>query len=156
MNPVCIKTPFGYVRVTCSDKAIQSVVFGHCTKESELKNLSGIARQAFLQIKAYCDNASLEFNLPLQAEGTPFQQRVWRELIRIPPGKVKTYGDIATLLKTSPRAVGNACRRNPIALVVPCHRVVSRQGIGGYSGETSGQEIRRKQHLLRHEGLEIA
>lgn len=155
MTTVCIKTPFGYVQVTCSDQAVQSVEFGACAKESQLKNLSGMARQAFLQIKAYCEDASSEFNLPLRADGSPFQQRVWQELTRIPVGKVKTYGDIAAILKTSPRAVGNACRRNPIALVVPCHRVVSRQGIGGYSGETSGKEIRRKQQLLRHEGLEI-
>lgn len=155
MIAVCVKTPFGYVRVDCSEQAIHSIGFDECDKESQLKNLTGVARQAYLQIKSYCDDGSLVFDLPLQMEGSQFQKRVWQALARIPVGEVRTYGDIAAVLKTSPRAVGNACRRNPIPLVVPCHRVVSRQGIGGYSGATTGKEIRRKQQLLKHEGLEI-
>ena len=155
MNTFCIKTPFGSVQLMCTATAIISVEFVDCGRESDVRQLQGLAREAFLQLKGYCKNAHAGFDLPLQAAGSAFQKRVWRELQRIPSGQVKTYGDIAARLKTSPRAVGNACRRNPIALVVPCHRVVSAQGIGGYSGATSGPEIRRKRQLLQHEGLEI-
>jgi len=68
---------------------------------------------------------------------------------------VITYGEIAAELDSSPRAVGNACRKNPISLVIPCHRVVSASGIGGFSGQIEGEKISIKQQLLAHEGVEI-
>ena len=91
------------------------------------------------------------FRVPLALAGSAFQQRVWAALQQIPAGQVASYGELAQMLGTSARAVGNACRRNPVAIIVPCHRVVSRSGIGGYSGQVEGEQIALKRALLSHE-----
>ncbi len=87
--------------------------------------------------------------------GTAFQCRVWRALRRIPAGKTMTYGGMAERLGTSARAVGNACRHNPVPIVVPCHRVVARHGPGGFAGDRQGRLVQIKQQLLYAEGVEI-
>jgi len=89
------------------------------------------------ELENYFNKAEFQFSLPCDIQsGTPFQQRVWQQLTRIPPGEVKTYGGLAKELNSSARAVGNACRRNLFPVIVPCHRVVSASGIGGYAGDT--------------------
>jgi len=86
-----------------------------------------------------------------------FEERVWKLLKRIPKGKVTTYGLIARKMNTKGyRAVGNACRRNPYAPIVPCHRVVRSDGtVGGFGGKTSGKWTRKKTQLLRKENVEV-
>ena len=103
------------------------------------------------QLTAYFSNRKFRFDLPLLMPGTPFQQLVWHTLLTIRAGQTCSYGDIAEQLHSSARAVGNACRANPIPIVVPCHRVVAKTGIGGYCGHTTGQRLRIKQWLLEHE-----
>ena len=83
---------------------------------------------------------------------TPFQEKVLEQLQKIPFGETRTYGDIAKILKTSPRAVGNACRNNPVPIIIPCHRVVAASGIGGYDGATQGGKLGIKLKLLSLEG----
>jgi O-6-methylguanine DNA methyltransferase len=86
-----------------------------------------------------------------------FEERVWKLMERIPKGKVTTYGLIAKKLNTKAyRAVGNACRSNPYAPRVPCHRVVRTDGgVGGFGGKTSGKTVEEKIRMLRREGVEI-
>lgn len=86
-----------------------------------------------------------------------FEEKVWELLKKIPRGKVTTYGLIARKLNTKAyRAVGNACRRNPYAPIVPCHRVVRSDGtVGGFGGKTSGKWIKKKIKLLRKENVEV-
>lgn len=84
--------------------------------------------------------------------GTPFQQRVWAHLRVIPPGQAISYGELARRLNSSARAVANACRANPIPILIPCHRVVAATGLGGYMGETAGNALAIKHWLLQHEG----
>ena len=86
-----------------------------------------------------------------------FNERVWKKMRRIPRGKVTTYKQLARALNTKAyRAVGNACRRNPYAPKVPCHRVVKTGGlIGGFGGKTRGKNIRQKVALLKREGVRI-
>ena len=154
MIAVCVKTPFGYVRVDCSDTAIHSLEFDGCAKESQLKSLSGVPRQVFMQIKAYCDDASLAFTLPLQAEGSQFQLRVWQALRGIPYGQTVSYGQQAVSMGEpgAARAVGAANGRNPLSIVVPCHRVVSASGsLTGFAGG-----VMTKAWLLDHEGRVLA
>jgi methylated-DNA-[protein]-cysteine S-methyltransferase len=103
------------------------------------------------QLEAYFADPHSRFKLPLEMHGTPFQLRVWQALQSIPAGTTVTYGQLAERLGSGARAVGNACRRNPIAIIVPCHRVTSATGAGGYAGRTSGPPLVRKQWLLRHE-----
>jgi O-6-methylguanine DNA methyltransferase len=90
-------------------------------------------------------------------EAMRFDEKVWKLMKRIPKGKVTTYGLIARKLNTKAyRAVGNACRRNPYAPRVPCHRVVRSDGsVGGFGGETSGKTVERKIRLLRKEKVEV-
>jgi len=86
-----------------------------------------------------------------------FEERVWKLMEKIPKGKVTTYGLLAKKLNTKAyRAVGNACRRNPYAPKVPCHRVVRSDGtVGGFSGRTSGKAVERKIRLLRKEDIRV-
>mgnify|MGYP000350636915 FL=1 len=84
---------------------------------------------------------------------TAFQGEVLKQLQKIPCGETRTYGEIAKILKTSPRAVGNACRNNPLPIIIPCHRVVAAKGIGGYDGATSGGLLSIKRMLLGSEGV---
>jgi len=104
------------------------------------------------QIDAYFAQPTRQFSLPLALRGTPFQQKVWAALLNIPVSQTVSYGELASRLHTSARAIGNACRANPVPLVVPCHRVVAKNGIGGFSGATHGKQIDRKRWLLQHEG----
>ncbi|MCG6938846.1 MAG: MGMT family protein [Gammaproteobacteria bacterium] len=92
-------------------------------------------------------NADIKLNV------TPFQEKVLNQLLQIPYGETRSYGEIAKILKTSPRAVGNACRHNPLPIIIPCHRVVAANGIGGYSGETAGSMLDIKRRLLQLEGV---
>ncbi|WP_373508121.1 methylated-DNA--[protein]-cysteine S-methyltransferase [Thiocapsa sp.] len=103
------------------------------------------------QLSAYFEQASAGFDLPVALVGTDFQQRVWAELRRIPAGETRTYGEIARQLGSVPRAVGQACRANPCPVVVPCHRVVAVNGLGGFSGDTTGRKLEVKRWLLDHE-----
>ncbi|MBF0446088.1 MAG: methylated-DNA--[protein]-cysteine S-methyltransferase, partial [Magnetococcales bacterium] len=84
--------------------------------------------------------------------GTKFQQSVWNHLLQIPPGSTETYGTVAKKLKSGPRAIGQAVGANPIPIIIPCHRVVAANGLGGYSGE-GGIECKKK--LLALESLLI-
>jgi methylated-DNA-[protein]-cysteine S-methyltransferase len=90
---------------------------------------------------------------PLQpASGTPFQRRVWQLLQQIPAGQSRSYGELAAALGSGAQAVAGACRANPLPVLIPCHRVVSASGLGGYMGKTGGAELEIKRWLLHHEG----
>jgi len=110
-----------------------------------------LAKEVVTQLDSYFDDAGCSFELPVELQGTPFQRRVWQALVSIPAGETSTYGAIAQQLASSPRAVGNACRSNPLPVIVPCHRVVSASGFGGYAGHTSGRNMSIKRWLLGHE-----
>lgn len=110
-----------------------------------------LARQVCAQLQAYFADPRTRFDLPLAPDGTEYQQRVWRALRRIPSGTARRYGELARMLKSAPRAVGGACRANPIPIVVPCHRVVAANGPGGFMGATRGRAMDIKHWLLAHE-----
>jgi methylated-DNA-[protein]-cysteine S-methyltransferase len=155
MNSSCIiSTPFCDLKIHCEANKVASVEFikGHPASKSLSSDLLS---QVDEQLKAYSQSSRFRFDLPLVSQGTDFQQRVWAELRKIPSGQVRTYGEIAEILGSSPRAVGNACRKNPVPVIVPCHRVVSKTGIGGFSGATGGEYLKIKRRLLAHEGVEI-
>lgn len=92
-----------------------------------------------------------EITIKLLRQGTAHQNKVWAELLKIPQGETMTYSDIAKKIGSSPRAVGNACRDNPYTLLIPCHRVVSVNGMGGYSGHRHGEYMKIKEKLLAYE-----
>ena len=87
------------------------------------------------QLQAYFNGDLTEFRLPLAPRGTPFHQRVWQALGAIPFGRTRSYGELAAELRSSARAVGTGCGRNPLPIVIPCHRVLGAGGrLGGFSG----------------------
>lgn len=99
----------------------------------------------------YWHTGKTDNTIRLLEQGTAFQQKVWQALCCIPIGQTKTYGELARTLNTSPRALANACRSNPFPLIIPCHRVIAKTGLGGYAGQTSGAMLTIKQALLRFE-----
>lgn len=103
------------------------------------------------ELEHYANNPQHQFDLLFVPSGTPFQVRAWRALLAIPAGQTLTYGELATQLKTAPRAVGQACGSNPLPLVIPCHRVVSATGLGGFMHAAKGAPLDIKAWLLRHE-----
>lgn len=151
---VIIATPFADLGLTFEANLLAGIEylrpgFQTCIPDQpEMLNVTN-------QITCYLNDSAYQFDLPMDAKGTDFQQRVWHEMRKIPAGQVKAYGEIADILCSSPRAVGNACRANPIPLVIPCHRIVSANGLGGFSGASSGYFTDIKRKLLQHEGLEF-
>jgi methylated-DNA-[protein]-cysteine S-methyltransferase len=102
--------------------------------------------EARRQLAAYFAGRLRKFDLPLELDGSPFCRSVWQAMQRIPYGETRSYGEIAHETSSAPRAVGGACAKNPIAIIVPCHRILgSGRGIGGYSG---GEGLATKQFLL--------
>lgn len=116
---------------------------------------TGIAHEVITALNAYFTNPKILFELPLEPCATEFQHKVLQALIAIPPGKVTHYGEIAKKLNSNARAVGNACRSNPIPIIIPCHRVIAKNNLGGYFGETEGEKMNIKTYLLNHEGVKI-
>jgi methylated-DNA-[protein]-cysteine S-methyltransferase len=110
-----------------------------------------LAKKVGSQLQQYFKNPKFKFDLPLKVVGTELQQKIWRSLQKIPVGKTLTYKDLALKLQTGPRVIGNACRRNPIPIVIPCHRVVALSGTHGFCGNIKGRFCEIKKFLLRHE-----
>lgn len=86
---------------------------------------------------------------------TPKQKQVWQAIAEIPCGQTRTYGDLARQLGSSPRAVGQACGRNPLPLLIPCHRVLAAQGLGGFNQGQADDMLKLKILLLQREGIEL-
>jgi len=147
-----LDSPLGKLGVQLQDAVITRLDYlGNRAVLKPAKTLS--EKQISGQLGNYFSNPQSRFSLPFELQGTDFQLRVWNALTQIPSGKTLTYGELADRLGSGARAVGNACRHNPISIIVPCHRVISVSGIGGYSGKTDGREISRKKWLLSHEGI---
>lgn len=148
--------PLGRLGIVMANDAILEVRFLD-DRAPAVRPVSRAATRAIDALARYLDDPESALPEPvLTGRGTAFQVRVWRELRRIQPGRVQSYGDLARHLNTSPRAVGGACRANPLPLLVPCHRVVAHHGIGGFSGARGGRWLEIKRWLLAHEGIEIS
>jgi len=116
---------------------------------------SATGKQVWNALNDYLENPEKPHEVVLASEGTDYQKRVWNAIRDIPLGEVRTYSELADKLNSSPRAVANACRRNKIPLLIPCHRVVGKSGLGGYFGQTKGEMLETKRWLLRHEGVNL-
>jgi len=115
-----------------------------------------VAELAARELERWLDDPSFPFTVALAPTGTPFRQRVWIALTAIPRGELRTYGEIARIVQSAPRAVGQACGDNPIPLIIPCHRVVAADGsLGGFMHSTGGDPIAIKRWLLAHEGARV-
>ncbi len=147
MTHLSIQSPFGDLTLFEEDGALVSLDWGRVPDQGG-SPLLGRARD---QLDAYFQGRLKAFDLPLRAQGTPFQKTVWSSMAAIPYGQTRTYKALAQELSSGPRAVGGACGRNPLPILIPCHRVLGSNGnLGGYSG---GDGVPTKRALL---GLETA
>jgi methylated-DNA-[protein]-cysteine S-methyltransferase len=116
---------------------------------------NSLAEKAARQLERYREDPDAKFDLPLLIEGSAFQKSVWNAMCAIPRGRTRTYGELAKELGDgtfeTARAVGQACGDNRLPIVIPCHRVVAANGIGGFSHSTEGYLIEVKRWLLAHE-----
>ena len=152
-----VKAPVGRILLTGDERALGGLYLLDAGERSasirpEWTRREGLFPAASDQLAEYFTGVRKAFDLPLAPTGTPFQLAVWAELTRIPYGSTVSYGAVATALGKSPvasRAVGLANGRNPISIIVPCHRVIGADGsLTGY-----GWGVDRKEWLLRHEGV---
>jgi len=140
-------SPVGNLVLTARNGAITRLEWGART---EAKG-SPVLNEAAAQLTAYFAGQLKAFDLPLAPDVTPFTLKVLTKMQQIPFGQVRRYGDLAKTLNSAARAVGGACGRNPIPIIIPCHRVLAANGLGGYSG-TGGLDI--KCALLTLEGYQ--
>ena len=114
---------------------------------------SVLLKETTAQLAAYFADAGFCFNLPLAAAASVFQRQVRQQLLQIGVGERKTYGELAKNLASAPRAIGQACRFNPLPVIIPCHRVVAAKAVGGFNGQREGASLDIKYYLLKHEAV---
>ncbi len=116
-----------------------------------LEPQDAISRLVCTQLQTYLADPLFNFDLPLALHGTVFQSKVWQVLRQIPSGSTQSYGELSKRIHSAPRAVGQACGANPIPVIIPCHRVLARDGLGGFMNSTGGDPLAIKRWLLQHE-----
>ncbi|HQS15951.1 methylated-DNA--[protein]-cysteine S-methyltransferase [Reyranella sp.] len=145
-----VDSPVGRLAVEADHDAVTSVRWSNGGSAGDTST-TPVLEEAVRQLEQYFARKRTRFDLPLAARGTDFQKSVWNMMCEIPFGGTATYGGMAMALGSGPRAVGMACGRNPIPIIVPCHRVLGSGGKeGGFSG---GQGLPTKRQLLALEGV---
>jgi methylated-DNA-[protein]-cysteine S-methyltransferase len=149
-----IATPFGAMGIRTESGALRELVYLPANY-ALLPPQTAIAQKAAGQMQRYFDDATYQFDLPLIAQGTAHQQKVWKAISAIPAGQVVTYGQIARHIASAPRAVGQACGANFYPLIIPCHRVTAANGLGGFANQNdeASYHLQIKRWLLAHEGV---
>lgn len=137
-------TPVGTLSVFEENQAITKLSWQDGPSDD-----TGLLKEAQAQIIAYFAGDLQVFNLPLNVQGSDLQRQVCDAMLDIPFGETRTYGDLAKTLNTPAQAIGQACGGNPIPIIIPCHRILGANSLGGFSG---GIGIETKVALLKHEG----
>ena len=146
MNRRSLDTPLGPLTITAAHGRITAIDWGAFPDAGEHEP---VLDEAVRQLDEYFAGRRLLFSLPLDpGRTTPFRRRVWEAMAAIPYGVTLSYGALGRIVGSAPRAIGGACGANPLPVVVPCHRVVSVAGEGGYSGMGG---LATKRWLLGHE-----
>ena len=145
MPELIFNSPIGLLTLVETDSAITSLEW----RKSGANQETTLLLLAKKELAQYFGGELKVFTAPLDPSGTAFQKRVWKTIMAIPYGEQRTYRDIANILNSSPRAVGGACGRNPIPVIIPCHRVVGSNG--DLTGYTAADGIKTKSFLLEHE-----
>ena len=145
-NTFYYNTKIGEIAIEENGVAITRLYFVNkdLEKELEIKEETWLMRKAIKEIKEYLEGKRNSFDLPLEPEGTEFQKKVWNVLKEIPYGETRSYGEIAKLIgnEKASRAVGMANNKNPIMIMIPCHRVIGVNGkLVGYAG---GLDVKEK------------
>jgi methylated-DNA-[protein]-cysteine S-methyltransferase len=151
MSICYIDSPVGRLALEADDDFVIGVRWAGPGEHAPGTTDSAVLKEAARQLDRYFKGGLRRFDLPLAARGTDYQKRVWAMMRDIPFGETATYGGMAAALGSGPRAVGMACGRNPIPIIVPCHRVLGAGGKeGGFSG---GRGLPTKRQLLTLEGV---
>ncbi len=151
MSICYIDSPVGRLALEADDDCVTGVRWASPGERARPATPSPVLKEAVRQLDRYFGRKLRRFELPLAARGTDYQKRVWTMMRDIPFGETATYGGMAMALGSGPRAVGMACGRNPIPIIVPCHRVLGAGGKeGGFSG---GRGLPTKRQLLAIEGV---
>jgi methylated-DNA-[protein]-cysteine S-methyltransferase len=145
-----LSTPFGVLGIRCAADALTGIAFLPLTEPPQRASCA-LAEAVRTQLLRYLADPDAQFSVPLNTGGTPHQQKVWQAMLNIPRGQTRSYGELAAELHSSAQAVGQACGANPIAIIIPCHRVVGKAGLGGFMGHASGDPLDIKRWLLAHE-----
>ena len=145
LSSVAIDSPVGRLTVSATPEAIVLIAW----TDDPHGEPNALLIEARRQLEAYFAGRLAQFDLPLTISGSPFDKRAWEAMRQIPYGQTRSYGELAMEVGSGPRAIGGACGRNWIPLVIPCHRVLGRSGLGGYSG---GAGLPTKRWLLELEG----
>lgn len=148
-----VPAPFGAIGIRTVDDRVRELFYLQPSFAEKAAD-NAVAELAAQQVAQYLADPDFRFQLPLAEAGTDFQRRVWTAISDIPRGNVKTYGQLAKLIGSAPRAVGQACGANWFPLIIPCHRVTASGGLGGFSNQDdeNGFHLSVKRWLLRHEG----
>jgi methylated-DNA-[protein]-cysteine S-methyltransferase len=151
-----INTGFGGIAIHQQAGLLKIDLLGNHVSEPSVRQDPVVQHQSFKQmtqeILAYLQRPHQAFSLPAQLAGSAFQNKVWLAIYAIPLGQTRTYSELAAQLQSGPRAVANACGANRLPLLIPCHRVVAKNGLGGFMrGDKNGLSIKR--WLLSHEGV---
>lgn len=137
--------------IQCTDTALIGIDFlPHDT--ALLPPTTPFAQRVCEVLQAYLHQPATTFDLPTSTQGTPYQQKVWAEIRRIPAGEVITYAQLAQRIDSGARAVANACGANPLPILTPCHRVIAANGLGGFMRGKLPGALNIKRWLLAHEG----
>jgi methylated-DNA-[protein]-cysteine S-methyltransferase len=145
-----LSAPFFSVGIRCDNDEITDI--SYLEPRPDIAPRTPLAQEALRQLRGWLKDPRFEFGLPLAPAGTHFQRRVWAAVASIPLGETRSYGEVATLIHSGPRAVGNACGANPYPIVVPCHRVIAaNQALGGFGKQGGGFLLEVKKWLLQHE-----
>jgi methylated-DNA-[protein]-cysteine S-methyltransferase len=148
-----INTPFGAIAISTHANQLAIEFLTASSSPTNYQSTHPLVTKAYEQITQYLQKPT-PFNLPISLHGTEYQQRVWQAIASIPVGQTRTYGQLAHQIGSGPRAVANACGANQLPLVIPCHRVVAQNGLGGFmQSKPNGLQV--KKWLLRHEGVDI-
>jgi methylated-DNA-[protein]-cysteine S-methyltransferase len=150
-----VEAPFGAIGIRTELGVVRELVYLP-PQFDEKAPADALSERAAQQVERYLADADFRFDLPLAEAGTAFQRKVWDVISSIPRGDVLTYGEVAKIIRSAPRAVGQACGANWFPLVIPCHRVTATGGLGGFSNhdDETGFHLGIKRWLLRHEGVE--
>lgn len=145
-----IHSPLGYLGIRTTEDHLLGIDFLPASVSIK-QAVHDFSQQVVAQLQQYFQNPHSHFTIPYQIQGSDFQRKVWAALNQIPVGTALYYSALAQQLHTGARAIGGACRSNPLPIISPCHRIIGRYGLGGYAGTT--QQIQPKLWLLKHEGF---
>lgn len=150
-----INTPFGAIVISSHAGQFAIELLVESPSKNNIESGKADVAAVYQQLNNYLNHALPAFDVAVLPHGTEYQQHVWQAISQIPFGETRTYGQLARQIGSGPRAVANACGANMLPLVIPCHRVVAQNGLGGFM-QSKPDGLRVKKWLLQHEGVDLS